>query len=309
MQFAPDGRIFFAEAKAGAVRVIGADGVLLAEPVAEFDASTTGEFGVVGLALDPQFAQNHRLFVYYTVRKPDGGAESNRIVSLVESGGKAEGQTTVFDAIPGSQDKHVAGRMAFGPDGMLYVGVGDTQRPELAQDPSSPVGKILRLSPDGQVPPDNPFPGSSAYAVGFRNPFGLAFDELTGKLFAVENGPATFDEVNLITAGGNYGHPDSFGPSGGKFIDPIWDSGNDSHGMSGIAVVRNSPLERLNNRLLFCSFDDGVLHTLPISDDGTLGVDEPLTEAGCNLDVAVDPDGIVYLASGSSIFKLNPVYQ
>ena len=304
--FAKDGRVFFAEAKEGNIRLIDPVKGLLAEPVAHFDVSKEGEFGLVGLAIDPSFAENRRMYAYLTDPKPDGSAKGNRVVRMVVDGDTAKDFETIIGDIPPSHDKHVAGRMAFGPDAMLYVAVGDTQRPQQAQDPNTIVGKILRVTSDGKAAPNDPFAGSRAFAVGFRNPFGIAFDPTTGRLFAVDNGPTTFDEVNIIEAGGNYGHPTAWGPSGGRFKEPIWHSGNDSHGMSGITVVRSSPVAAFQNRVLFCSFDNATLHSMRLMADGNVGPDEPIANVACSLDVASSPEGIVYVANADKIIKLVP---
>ncbi|MEO7804643.1 MAG: PQQ-dependent sugar dehydrogenase [Actinomycetota bacterium] len=304
--FAKDGRVFFAEAKEGNVRVIDPVKGLLPEPVAHFDVSQQGEFGLVGLALDPSFSDNRRMYAYLTDPNPDGSAKGNRVARMVVNNNRAEDITTIIGDIPPSGNKHVAGRMAFGSDAMLYVAIGDTQRPDQAMDPNSVVGKILRVTTDGTAAPNNPFPGSRAFAVGFRNPFGIAFDPGTGRLFGVDNGPTTFDEVNIIEAGGNYGHPTAWGPSGGRFKEPVWNSGHDSHGMSGITVVRASPIAGLRDRVLFCSFDNTTLHSLRLMNDGSVGPDEPITSVACSLDVAASPEGIVYVAHGDKIIKLIP---
>lgn len=308
IDFAPDGRIFFAQVKEGAIRVIDPTAGLVGDPVATFDVSKRGEFGLVGLTLDPDFQSNHRIYAYYTERSADGGPKGNKIVRLVESGNRASVEATIIDDIPPSPEKHVGGRLEFGPDGMLYVAVGDTQQPDKAQDPASPVGKILRVDPDGKAPGDNPFPGSRAWAIGLRNPFGLSFDPANGRLFIAENGPDSNDEVNVVDRPGeNFGHPVTFGPSGGRFKDPVWHSGAGSEGMSGIAVVRNSPVPQLNERVLFCTYNNGVLHSLRLLPDGSVGPDEPLS-IFCNLDVAVSPEGILYLSNGS-IVKLEPTTE
>ncbi len=286
--------------------MIDTSGALKPDPVAVFEVSKLGEFGLLGLALDPAFTTNHRMYAYYTEANPDGSAKGNKLVRLVETNNQATVEATIIDDIPPSRDKHAGGRLTFGPDGMLYVAIGDTQRPGQSQDPASPVGKILRVDTDGMAPADNPFPGSRAWATGLRNPFGLSFDSANGRLFIAENGPNSFDEVNVAEKPGeNFGHPVVFGPSGGRFKDPIWNSGPESHGMSGIAVVRNSLVPQLDERLFFCTFNNGVLHSLRLLPDGGFGPDEPLS-LFCNLDVAVSPEGVVYISNGS-IVKLEPV--
>ena len=116
---------------------------------------------------------------------------------------------------------HNGGRLAFGPDGMLYVGTGDAGDADLAQDPSSLAGKILRVAPDGSVPEDNPTADSPVWSLGHRNVQGLAWDD-DGRLFASEFGPDRDDEVNLVEAGANHGWPEVTGRTeGDEFVDPV----------------------------------------------------------------------------------------
>lgn len=307
LSFAEDGRIFFSDVKQGAIRVIDASGTLVADPVATFPVSTLTEFGLTGLALDPAFATNHRMYAYYSERNQDNTVKRNRLVRLVEAGNKAEVDKVLIDDIPAPKDKHVAGRIAFGPDGMMYVGVGDLQRPQEVSDPKTFSGKILRLTTEGEIPADNPFPGSYTWALGFRNPYGIAFDPVSHKMFVAENGPAEFDEVNVVERSGNYGHPTVFGPSRGRFKDPIWHSGKDSHGMSGITVTRNARIAQLRDRVLFCSNDNVTLHSLPINPDGSTGDDQPLKDVPCSFDVAMSPQGVVYLTNGGTILRIDEV--
>ena len=126
----------------------------------------------------------------------------------------------------------MGGRIAFGADGRLFLSIGDTDVPDLAQDPNELEGSILRYNPDGSIPDDNPIPGSPVYAIGLRNVFGLAIQPGTGFLYATDNGPGGFDEVNRVEAGHNYGWPLHFGVRHAEGIsDPI-------------AVFGNYPLEQ-----------------------------------------------------------------
>ncbi len=208
LAFAPDGRIFFTE-RPGRLRVI-EGGRLRPEPVATIpEVVERGEGGLLGLALDPDFAGNGHLYLYHTYSGSDGGLR-NRVVryTLADRAG-ARGLTeprVILDDIPAAAI-HNGGRIAFGPDGKLYVTTGDAAAPALAQDRDSLAGKILRLNPDGSVPDDNPFPGSPVYSYGHRNPQGLAWQPGTGQLYATEHGPSAHDEVNLIAPGDNYGWP------------------------------------------------------------------------------------------------------
>lgn len=237
--FLPDGRALVSE-RPGGIRLV-RDGALTARPYATlktiagdpdglidliFGLVAGGEGGLMGLAVDPRFPERPYIYAMHTYRAPDGG-DANRVVRLVDEGDSARFDRVVIDEIPASRF-HNGGRIAFGPDGMLYVATGDASKPELSQDLDSLAGKILRLTPDGGVPADNPFPGSPVYSYGHRNVQGLAWHPETGDLFASEHGPSgefglrAHDEINVIRPGGNYGWPEVVGAPGlEEFIDPI----------------------------------------------------------------------------------------
>src|SRR5262249_43240050 len=168
----------------------------------------SGEGGLLGLAVHPDFSRSPYIYAMQTYKGPAG--VRNRIVRLRDEGDHGRFDRVIFDGLPGFTF-HDGGRIGFGPDGMLYVATGETFKPELAQNLSSPAGKILRLTPDGGVPADNPFPNSPVYSYGHRNPQGLAWEPRSGTLFASEHGPtgefglSAYDEINVIRAGGNYG--------------------------------------------------------------------------------------------------------
>ncbi|MCZ9340416.1 PQQ-dependent sugar dehydrogenase, partial [Streptomyces sp. TRM76130] len=146
---------------------------------------------------------------------------------------------TVFKGIP-KGFVHNGGRIAFGPDGMLYAGTGESGDPGLSQDEESLGGKILRLTPEGDPAPGNPFSGSPVYSVGHRNVQGLAWDA-DQRLFASEFGQDTWDELNAITPGGNYGWPDAEGASDDEaYRDPVAQWGTDEASPSGIAYTGGS---------------------------------------------------------------------
>ena len=188
-----------------------------------------GEGGLLGIAVSPEFERDGLVYAYLT------SAEDNRIVRMeLEGGGEPE---VVFDGIQASTI-HNGGRIAFGPDGMLYAGTGDAGNTSLSQDPSSPNGKILRLEPDGSVPADNPREGSPVLSLGHRNVQGLAWDD-EDRLWATEFGQNTFDEVNRIEPGRNYGWPEveGDGTGGGRFVAPevTWSTSEASP--SGVAYA------------------------------------------------------------------------
>lgn len=197
-----------------------------------------GEGGLLGIALSPDFASDHMIYAYFT------SASDNRIVRMLYDERKPAGEQlgapdTVFRGIPKGVI-HNGGRIAFGPDRMLYAGTGETGDTGLAQDKKSLGGKILRLTPDGEPAPGNPFPGSPVYSYGHRNVQGLAWDRQQ-RLFASEFGQNTWDELNAVTPGDNYGWPEAEGHADeGGFHNPIaqWSTADASP--SGIAYAEGS---------------------------------------------------------------------
>jgi len=158
-----------------------------------------GEAGLLGVAVSPDFARDHLLYFYLST------AADNRIVKATLEHGRLGPTTVILDEIPNGFI-HDGGRLVFGPDGYLYASTGETGQPDLAQDKDSLGGKILRLTTDGEPAPGNPFPGSPIWSYGHRNVQGLAFDD-AGRLWASEFGQDTYDELNLIERGRNYGWP------------------------------------------------------------------------------------------------------
>ncbi|MET8808575.1 PQQ-dependent sugar dehydrogenase [Streptomyces sp. NPDC004546] len=197
--------------------------------------SPAGEGGLLGIALSPGYASDHMIYAYFT------SASDNRIVRMLYDERKPPGEQlgapdTVFKGIPKGVI-HNGGRIAFGPDGMLYVGTGESGARGLAQDKKSLGGKILRLTPEGEPAPGNPFPGSPVYSYGHRNVQGLAWDDRQ-RLFASEFGQDTWDELNAIKPGANYGWPQAEGRSSdAAFQNPIAQWHTDDASPSGIAYV------------------------------------------------------------------------
>lgn len=227
LAFAADGRIFVTES-GGRVRVI-ENGALREAPWATVPVEQTGEAGLMGIDVAPDFESSGHVFVVGTFRVV--GALVNRVMRYTEQDGSGTTPEVVVDNLPGGS-LHAGAALAFGPDGMLYVTTGDVRQPRSAQDPQSLAGKLLRYTPEGGIPADNPTPGSPVYALGLRNSQGLAWN-VDGQLFASEHGPSGFpdenfrrdrDELNAIVAGGNYGWPEVAGTGGTPdFIDPLAD--------------------------------------------------------------------------------------
>lgn len=200
--------------------------------------SPAGEGGLLGIALSPEYASDHMIYAYFT------SASDNRVVRMIYDERKPAGQQlgapdTVFRGIPKGMI-HNGGRIAFGPDRMLYAGTGESGDTGLSQDKESLGGKILRLTPDGEPAPGNPFPGSAVYSYGHRNVQGLAWDGKQ-RLFASEFGQNTWDELNAIEPGANYGWPEAEGRSDDSaFKNPVEQWSTDEASPSGIAYAEGS---------------------------------------------------------------------
>ncbi len=217
MAFAPDGRLFVCQ-QGGQLRVI-ENGTLLPAPFLSVTVSSSGERGLLGIAFDPDFATNNFLYVYYTATTP---AVHNRISRFTANGNVAvAGSETVLLDLDNlsSATNHNGGAMHFGPDGKLYVAVGENATASNAQSFNNLLGKMLRLNADGSIPTDNPFFGSTTgrnraiWALGLRNPFTFAFQPGTGRMFINDVGQNTTEEINDGIAGSNYGWPNSEGPT------------------------------------------------------------------------------------------------
>ncbi len=279
LDFLPDGAAVVTERISGRVLHVTPDGTL-SRLGAIPEAVPQGEAGLLGVAVSPDFESDSSLFFYTTT------GTDNRVLRAELDGMRLGPTDVVFDGIP-QGFIHDGGRIAFGPDGYLYVATGETGDPELAQDPDNLGGKILRLTPDGDPAPGNPEADSPVWSMGHRNVQGLAWDD-QGRLWASEFGASTFDELNLIEKGGNYGWPEVEGTGGGsEFIDPqlVWPVEDASpsglawaDGHLWMAGLRGERLWRINvsragratRPTEFFSEDYGRLRTVMAAPDGTL---------------------------------------
>ncbi len=231
MAFAPDGRLFITE-QGGRVRVV-QNGVLRPEPVIELTVDSQAERGICGIAIDPQFQNTNLIYLYYAV---PGDPGHNRVSRFTLNGNAvvSGSEQVLLDIDPVVYGQfHNGGAMHFGPDGKLYVAVGDHLWAVSAQDPDSPWGKLLRMNPDGTIPTDNPFPtGSNArrltWAMGLRNPFTFTFQPTTGRLFVNDVGNVSWEEINDATQPGqNFGWPEVEGPADNPaFVQPVYAYGH-----------------------------------------------------------------------------------
>lgn len=285
---AQDGRLFFTE-RSGAIRVVSANGTLLSDPAAYINVAQQGEAGLLGLALHPNFAQNHLLYIYQTYT--NGSAVFNKVVMLTEKDNKIIDSKVVLDKIPAS-DRNDGGRIRFGPDGKLYVATGDAKQPELAQNAGSLAGKILRINPDGSIPADNPFSGSPVYSYGHRNVQGLAWD-LKGNMYATEHGESGNDEINLIKPGENYGWPIEQ-CDGARFEKPAV-CFNPAIAPAGMAIAHSDKLGYKGD-LLIASLKAMQLRKVDLGNNTTTNI---LTSYGRIRDVVEAPDGTLYLLTSN----------
>ena len=224
--FAADGRIFVAE-QGGALRII-KNGSLLPTPFIQLNVDSQGERGLIGLTLDPNFAANQYVYLYYTV---PSAPSHNRISRFTANGDVvlANSELVLLDMEPLSATNHNGGSLSFGKDGKLYAGVGENAVPGNAQTLENHLGKILRINPDGTIPADNPFPTGSAprrriWAYGLRNPYTITTQPGTGRIFVNDVGQSTYEEINEATTGGlNFGWPNAEGASANPaFTNPTF---------------------------------------------------------------------------------------
>ncbi|WP_432493893.1 PQQ-dependent sugar dehydrogenase [Kineococcus gypseus] len=252
-----------------------------------------GEGGLLGVAVSPGFAEDRQVFLYFTAR------DDNRVVRYSYADDRLTDPRPVLTGIP-KNTTHNGGRIAFGPDRMLYVATGDAQDRPAAQDPRSLGGKVLRITPDGAVPPDNPFEGSPTWSYGHRNPQGLGWDS-AGRLIAAEFGQDRFDELNVIRPGGNYGWPQVEGPGdgGGRFVAPVQTWTTDEASPSGIAVTADA--------VYVAALRGERLWRVPLNPDGPTGTPEEHLSGrlGRLRSVEVGPDGSLWVLT-SNTFRGEP---
>ena len=258
-----DDRIFLTE-KDGRVRVIQND-VLLEEPLATLRTADVFDGGLLGIAIHPDFSENHFLYVYYTYA--EDGNLWNKILRITEKNNKLENAITILDKIPGSQFSN-GGVLKFGPDDKLYVGTGSVSDSlHLSQDMNSLAGKILRINDDGTIPEDNPFTNSPIYTLGHRNLQGLAWDSM-GSMYSSELGSTKNDEINLIVAGQNYGWPEQECSGVSNYVDSIicFDPAIEP---GGIIIYSGDKLS-LENKMIMASLRATNLYKFDLQNNGQI---------------------------------------
>ena len=320
MAFAPDGRLFVCE-QTGRLRVI-KNGSLLATAFLTLTVDSNGERGLLGVAFDPNFAANHFVYVYYTATTP---AVHNRVSRFTANGDLA---------VPGSElpildlnnlssaTNHNGGALHFGPDGKLFIGVGENANGANSQTLNNLLGKILRINSDGSIPTDNPFFNTASdinrviWAMGLRNPYTFAFQPGTGVMFINDVGENSREEINLGQAGANYGWPTCEGTcSNSAFVNPIFTYAHGNSSTTGCAIVGGAFYNPTVNQFpsgylgtyFFADLCSGWVRKLdPIQANTVTDFASGLTQP---VDLQVSSDGsLYYLVRGSGqVFKVQYV--
>ena len=309
MALSPDGRIFVCE-QGGRLRVI-KNGALLSTPFVTLTVDSAGERGLLGIAFDPNFLSNQLIYVYYTVPTP----AHNRVSRFTANGDVAvAGSEVILMDLPNlsTATNHNAGAVHFGPDGDLYIAVGDNANGNNAQSFSTVLGKMLRITSSGAIPTDNPFFNStsginrSIWALGLRNPFTFAFQPGTGRMFINNVGLSTWEEINDGMAGANYGWPICEGfcnPPNPAFTDPIFIYENTG---TQCAITGGSfynpdtaqfPTEFVGS-YFFADFCGGWIRRLNLTNGVTLS--EFATGVSGPVDLKVSDDGFLYYLARNS---------
>ena len=318
MVFAPDGTWFYTERRTGIVRWVGANGFAYPLYDAPVAAPLESERGLIGITLDPNFASSGQIYIFYT-GSPAVGVVENYVERLTLRSGPTVSATRVL-SVPLDWNPaviHNGGNLHFGPDGKLYVSIGDYFNAANGQDLSKMPAKIHRFNPAAPLsaPPDNPFydgggpHADSIFAFGFRNPFDFDFDPVSSALFAGENGIACDDEVNRVLPGYNYGwrtdYPecDDSSPDG---PDPAYNtippliSWPYSVAPTGVTFYRGDLFPEWKNDLFVCHWKSGELHHFKLNaarnaiDSHTILTDPVLGVVLCNLDIETGHGGALY---------------
>jgi glucose/arabinose dehydrogenase len=326
MAFAPDGRLFVSQ-QGGQLRVF-KNGALLATPFVSLTVDSNGERGLLGVAFDPNFATNHFVYVYYTATTPQVHNRVSRFTASVANPDVAQAgsEVTLLDLTNlGGSTSHNGGAIHFGPDGKLYIAVGENENAANSQTIGNLLGKILRINSDGTFPADNPttFPGIAGsptginraiWSVGLRNPFTFNFNPVSGRMFINDVGRDTWEEINDGISGSNYGWSICEGaclPPNANFRDPLFQYVHASDATTGCAITGgafynpstvNFPADYVG-KYFYSDFCTGWIRRF----DPAAGTTTSFATGISNpIDLVVTADGsLYYLARGTgSVFRV-----
>jgi glucose/arabinose dehydrogenase len=320
MAFAPDGRLFVAQ-QGGALRVIKND-TLLAQPFVTLNVSSSGERGLLGIAFDPAFATNRYVYVYYTTAtSPIHNRVSRFTASSTDPDVAAAGSETVLLDLPAlsSATNHNGGAIHFGPDGKLYIAVGDNANSAHSQNLGSTFGKLLRINANGSIPSDNPFLAQTTginqaiFALGLRNPFNFAIDPSNGRIHVNDVGQNSWEEVNHAIPGANFGWPQTEGPNppgvaGVRYPAYAYQNAGTHCAITGAAFYRPTSLTfpaEYHGAYFFGDYCGGFIRRLdpPNYSSAT----EIASGISSLVDIQVGPSGSLYYLArgGGEVYRVN----
>lgn len=302
----PDGRVLVVQ-QSGVIHLFEHD-VMAAESFWEApDVDSMSERGCLGIVADPDFATNHFIYLYCTIQSQ---SSNNQVIRVTEDGGHvlAGSERVLLTLPPVSSNWHIGGALRFGPDGMLYVAVGNQEDDPQPHDRSSsqslkdPFGKILRLKPDGSVPSDNPFVGMNGaygaiWSYGYRNPFAFDIQPGTGRMFVGDVGQGAWEEIDDNKRGANYGWPDTEGPTDlSQFTSPFYayKHSDTRCAVTGGAFYNPKSSEFPDSYTGKYLFEDFCGGTIEVLDPTTAEVRAFVTGIGYPTNLAVAPDGSIY---------------
>lgn len=306
----PDDHIWMTERNGRISRVDPKTGIVKPLLTVE-DVEATGEGGLLGMVLHPDFSQTPHVYIVYNYDSPDGYRE--KVVRYQYADSALGSPTVIIDNIPAA-GIHNGSRLLISPDRKLFITTGDASASANAQLPGSLSGKVLRLNLDGSIPADNPYPDNPAWSIGHRNPQGLVF--ANGTLYASEHGAGVEDEVNIIEKQRNYGWPTVEGPcNGGETVfctannvkEPIWSTGGGTFALCGLDYYNNDRIPQWKHSLLLLSLKNTTLYQLKLSTDGktVTGSKNYFTGAFGRLrDLCISPAGRVYICTDENNGKI-----
>lgn len=318
LTYAPDGRLFYTEKVTGNVRLINPDGTSQIEPVINLPTDSLVERGLLGIALDPNYAENGAIWVIHTRPGTTTDYPANQVVRFTERDGVgSDPQVMLSVPITTGELKHNGGNLHFDAEGLLYISLGDYGLADNSQDLQTMPGKIHRfeVTPDGLKPAEgNPFAGSSVYAYGLRNTFDFTIDPATGAIIGSENGFHCDDEINRILPGRNYGWgpaygEDCFGQEPLDFPDyqPPLISYTPTVAPTGIVVYHGEAFPEWDGNLLFCQWNTGLIQRAVLNEDQTeiLSITPlDLQGAACRIDLTIAPDGSLVFVEPGGIYRI-----